>query len=200
VQVNYAAGEPVWSEREGGDLFYIIKEGSALLKDASSGAVLSKLGPGAHFGQQSLLGPGMLLKPGVCSALAQAHALPLHACVHLLDLRLTHARTPIHLPVELCSNHMLCCGSNNTDSVLSSSSVCVSAANPCAAGSSMSHSSCGGSSNAGHVLCLPQITVLQRVLSSLSVRVCCVPSCRRVQHEPQQLRRQQHRPRAGCGG
>jgi CRP-like cAMP-binding protein len=57
-QVNYAAGEPVWSEREGGDLFYIIKEGSALLKDAASGAVLSKLGPGAHFGQQSLLGPG----------------------------------------------------------------------------------------------------------------------------------------------
>jgi CRP-like cAMP-binding protein len=61
VQVNYAAGEPVWSEREGGDLFYIIKEGSVLLKDASSGAVLSKLGPGAHFGQLSLLGPGAKL-------------------------------------------------------------------------------------------------------------------------------------------
>lgn len=58
LQVNYAAGEPVWSEKEGGDLFYIIKEGAALLKDAASGAVLSKLGPGAHFGQQSLLGPG----------------------------------------------------------------------------------------------------------------------------------------------
>lgn len=57
LQRTFESGQTVWTERGGADLFYIIKEGAALLKD-SSGAVLSKLGPGGHFGQQSLLGPG----------------------------------------------------------------------------------------------------------------------------------------------
>jgi CRP-like cAMP-binding protein len=83
LQVNYAAGEPVWSEREGGDLFYIIKEGSALLKDAASGAVISKLGPGAHFGQQSLLGPGMqtgkaVSAPAPCVLFSHQHLCGVH--------------------------------------------------------------------------------------------------------------------------
>ncbi|WIA19038.1 hypothetical protein OEZ85_003698 [Tetradesmus obliquus] len=73
-QVNYAAGDPVWSEKEGGDLFYIIKEGAALLKDAASGAVLSKLGPGAHFGQQSLLGPGSSMTLSSCGGSSSSSA------------------------------------------------------------------------------------------------------------------------------
>jgi CRP-like cAMP-binding protein len=87
LQVNYAAGEPVWSEREGDDLFYIIKEGSALLKDASSGAVLSKLGPGAHFGQQSLLGPGTHLTTCICSAFDADGCASMTAWTHLLGLK-----------------------------------------------------------------------------------------------------------------
>lgn len=56
--MTYTAGQAVWAEKERGDLFYIIKEGLATMKDAVTGAVLAKLGPGGHFGQQSLLGSG----------------------------------------------------------------------------------------------------------------------------------------------
>lgn len=57
LQRSFESGQTVWAERGGGDMFFIVMEGSAQLKDAS-GALLSKLGPGAHFGQQSLLGQG----------------------------------------------------------------------------------------------------------------------------------------------
>lgn len=60
TQVLYAPGQAVWAEKERADLFYIVKEGSALMRDAD-GATLSKLGPGGCFGQQSLLEPGALL-------------------------------------------------------------------------------------------------------------------------------------------
>jgi hypothetical protein len=59
AQVAFSAGQLVWSERDAlSSQFYIIRDGAASLKDASTGAVLSKLGPGKYFGQQSLVGSG----------------------------------------------------------------------------------------------------------------------------------------------
>lgn len=59
VQVSFSAGQVVWQERDPtNSQFFIIREGSANLKDAATGAVTSKLGPGKYFGQQSLVGAG----------------------------------------------------------------------------------------------------------------------------------------------
>lgn len=60
-QVNFTPGQVVWQERDPANCqFFIIREGTANLKDAGTGAVTSKLGPGKYFGQQSLVGSGAL--------------------------------------------------------------------------------------------------------------------------------------------
>lgn len=57
LQVTFSAGQVVWQERDPSNCqFFIIRDGSASLKDAGTGAVTSKLGPGKYFGQQSLVG------------------------------------------------------------------------------------------------------------------------------------------------
>lgn len=59
LQVSFSAGQLVWQERDStNSQFFIIREGTASLKDAATGAVTSKLGPGKYFGQQSLVGAG----------------------------------------------------------------------------------------------------------------------------------------------
>jgi len=59
AQVSFPPGQLVWSERDPtNSQFFIIREGTANLKDAATGAVHSKLGAGKYFGQQSLVGSG----------------------------------------------------------------------------------------------------------------------------------------------
>jgi CRP-like cAMP-binding protein len=58
-QESFSAGQVVWQERDTtSSKFFIIREGTANLKDAGTGAITSKLGPGKYFGQQSLVGSG----------------------------------------------------------------------------------------------------------------------------------------------
>lgn len=57
--MSFPPGQLVWSERDPtNSQFFIIREGTANLKDAATGAVHSKLGAGKYFGQQSLVGSG----------------------------------------------------------------------------------------------------------------------------------------------
>lgn len=62
LQESFASGQVVWQERDtSSSKFFIIREGTASLKDAGTGAVTSQLGPGKYFGQQSLVGTGQSL-------------------------------------------------------------------------------------------------------------------------------------------
>ena len=54
-QVEFPEGKAVFLKGSPGDEFYIIKEGTAVVKD-SSGHVLSKMGPGSCFGERALMG------------------------------------------------------------------------------------------------------------------------------------------------
>jgi hypothetical protein len=61
LQVNFTADQVVWQERDPtNSQFFLIHEGTASQKDAATGAITAKLGPGKYFGQQSLVGSGKL--------------------------------------------------------------------------------------------------------------------------------------------
>lgn len=65
---SFSAGQVVWQERDTtSSKFFIIREGTANLKDAATGAITSKLGPGKYFGQQSLVGSGSAANSPVSS-------------------------------------------------------------------------------------------------------------------------------------
>jgi hypothetical protein len=61
LQVTFTANQVVWQERDPtNSQFFLIREGTASQKDAGTGAITAKLGPGKYFGQQSLVGSGMV--------------------------------------------------------------------------------------------------------------------------------------------
>ncbi len=54
-QVEFKAGREVFKKGDPGTDFYIIREGTAVVRDGPNGAVLGKLAPGQHFGERALL-------------------------------------------------------------------------------------------------------------------------------------------------
>lgn len=57
--MTFTANQVVWQEHDPiNSQFFLIREGTASQKDAGTGAITAKLGPGKYFGQQSLVGSG----------------------------------------------------------------------------------------------------------------------------------------------
>ncbi|KAL6754149.1 putative cGMP-dependent protein kinase [Haematococcus lacustris] len=55
-QVDFKAGQTIFKKGDPGNEFFIIREGTAVVKEGGNGTVLAKLSPGQYFGERALLG------------------------------------------------------------------------------------------------------------------------------------------------
>jgi CRP-like cAMP-binding protein len=77
---EFKAGQAVFRKGEPGDAFYIVREGTAVVRDGgTAGKELARLGPGQYFGERALLGAEVRRAPDParCS-LSTATCLPVH--------------------------------------------------------------------------------------------------------------------------